>query len=121
LPPPFAAGFFLAVAALLGDAARDFVAAGRARLAAARAPSLVAAALGLDAGAGFAGPAAPAFVDELAAGFAADADAGFAADFLARSRVLAFPPVRGSFGIGSSLERTPAASALCRRHGAWAA
>jgi hypothetical protein len=46
------------------------------------------------------------------AGFAFAAAAGFAAGFLARSRVLAFPLVRGSLGIGSSLERTPAASAV---------
>ena len=38
------------------------------------------------------------------------AGARFAAGFLARSLVVAFPPVRGSLGMGSSLERTPAAS-----------
>jgi hypothetical protein len=40
----------------------------------------------------------------------ADAAGRFAAGFLARSLVLVFPPVRGSLGIRSSLERTPAAS-----------
>ena len=66
----------------LGAAVRDFVAAERVvRLLGARVPSL-----------------------------GADAAARFAAGFLARSLVLAFPPVRGSFGMSPSLERTPAAS-----------
>jgi hypothetical protein len=36
---------------------------------------------------------------------------------LARSLVLAFPPVRGSLGMLSSLERSPVASASGRRDG----
>src|SRR5215207_6246919 len=127
LPPPFAADFFFGAAALLAVAARDFVAAARERLVVVRVPSSVAAALAGDpaggfpvaaaagfagAAAGFTGAAAGGFAGAVAPAFAADGAAGFAAGFLARSRVLAFPPVRGSLGIGSSLERTPAASAV---------
>ena len=93
LPEPFAAGFFLAVVA------RGFEAGARVVRLVARVPSFVAAL----AAAGFAGAAAGFAVPSV--GFAAAAR--FAAGFLARSRVLAFPPVRGSLGIGSSLERTP--------------
>jgi hypothetical protein len=90
----------------------------------ARVPSSVAAALAVEPARGFAGAAAAGFAGAAAGlagaaaggfaapAFAVDAAARFAAGFLARSRVLAFPPVRGSLGIGSSLERTPAASAV---------
>ena len=87
LPPPFPAGFFF------GVVARGFAAAAPvARLVAPRPASF---------GAAFAA---------RAVGLAA----GFSTGLFARSRVLGFPPVRGSLGIGSSLERTPAASAVRR-------
>src|SRR5215217_4038650 len=110
LPAPFATGFFLTVAAALLFAARGFVAVERVRRLVPRVPSLVVAALAPEAAAGFVDLAGAA--PSPAPSLAADAATGFAAGFLARSGVLAFPPVRGSFGIPSSLERTPAASPL---------